>query len=30
LDRFDPATDRFTHYRHDAANPHSISNYGNH
>jgi ligand-binding sensor domain-containing protein/signal transduction histidine kinase len=28
LDRFDPATETFTHYRHDPANPNSLS--GNH
>jgi ligand-binding sensor domain-containing protein len=26
LNRFDPDTERFTHYRHDPANPRSLSN----
>ena len=25
LDRFDPETERFTHYRHDPADPQSLS-----
>ena len=28
LNRFDPATERFTHYRHDPDDPHTLSHDG--